>query len=213
MSEVRIAAEPRTEFGKGGARRTRRAGKVPAVLYGHGTDPLHLSLPARDFAHAIKGGGLNVLLTLDIAGGSELALPKAIQRDPIKGSIDHVDLVLVRKGERVTVSVQINLVGEIDRAAMLEHSAETILVEADATALPGHIDVDVSGLDAGATIHAKDVKLPAGTTLAEDGDKVIVHVIATPSSAQMEAEGSGDLSVADVEQAEEDAAAAEAAEA
>jgi len=211
VSEVRIAAEPRTEFGKGGARRTRRAGKVPAVLYGHGTDPVHIALPARDFAHAIKGGGLNVLLTLDIAGGAQLALPKAIQRDPIRGSIDHVDLVLVRKGERVTVDVQVVLVGEIDRAAMLEHSAETISVEADATELPGHIDVDVTGLEAGATIHARDVKLPAGTTLVEDGDKVIVHVINTPSSAQMEAEGSGDVSVADVEQAEEAAAAAEAA--
>ncbi|MDQ1723485.1 MAG: large subunit ribosomal protein [Frankiaceae bacterium] len=191
MSEVRIAAEPRTEFGKGGARRTRRAGKVPAVLYGHGTDPVHISLPSRDFAHAIKGGGLNVLLTLDIAGGSQLALPKAIQRDPIRGSIDHVDLVLVRKGERVTVDVHVVLVGDIDRAAMLEHSAETISVEADATELPNSIEVNVDGLTAGATIHARDVKLPAGTTLAEDGDKVIVHVINTPSAAQMESEGAG----------------------
>ena len=191
MSEVRIAAEPRTEFGKGGARRTRRAGKVPAVLYGHGTEPVHISLPSRDFAHAIKGGGLNVLLTLDIAGDSQLALPKAIQRDPIKGSIDHVDLVLVRKGERVTVDVHIVLVGDIDRAAMLEHSAETISVEADATELPNSIEVSVEGLSAGATIHARDVKLPAGTTLVEDGDKVIVHVINTPSAAQMESEGAG----------------------
>jgi large subunit ribosomal protein L25 len=191
VSEVRIAAEPRTEFGKGGARRTRRAGKVPAVLYGHGTEPVHISLPSRDFAHAIKGGGLNVLLTLDIAGGSQLALPKAIQRDPIRGSIDHVDLVLVRKGERVTVDVHVVLVGDIDRAAMLEHSAETISVEADATELPNSIEVNVDGLSAGATIHARDVKLPAGTTLAEDGDKVIVHVINTPSAAQMESEGAG----------------------
>jgi large subunit ribosomal protein L25 len=210
VSEVRIAAEPRTEFGKGGARRTRRAGKVPAVLYGHGTDPVHISLPSRDFAHAIKGGGLNVLLTLDIAGGSQLALPKAIQRDPIRGSIDHVDLVLVRKGERVTVDVHVVLVGDIDRAAMLEHSAETISVEADATELPNSIEVNVDGLSAGATIHARDVKLPAGTTLAEDGDKVIVHVINTPSAAQMESEGAGTTTEAAAAPVVDDEAPAEA---
>jgi large subunit ribosomal protein L25 len=208
VSEVRIAAEPRTEFGKGGARRTRRAGKVPAVLYGHGTAPLHIALPARDFAHAIKGGGLNVLLTIDLDGGAQLALPKAIQRDPIKGGIDHVDLVLVRKGERVTVDVQVVLVGEIDRGAMLEHSSETLSVEADATALPNSIEIDVTGLEAGATIHASDVKLPAGTTLAEDGGKIIVHVINTPSAAQMESEGSG--AAAPAEPVEVDEADAEA---
>ena len=111
--EVRIQAEPRTEFGKGGARRTRRAGKIPAVLYGHGTDPRHIALPAREFGHAIKGGG-NTLLTLQIDGGSELALPKAIQRDPIRGDYEHVDLLLVRRGEKVTVEVPVTLTGEAD---------------------------------------------------------------------------------------------------
>jgi large subunit ribosomal protein L25 len=211
VSEVRIAAEPRTEFGKGGARRTRRAGKVPAVLYGHGTAPVHISLPARDFAHAIKGNaGLNVLLSLDLDGSAQLALPKAIQRDPIKGSIDHVDLVIVNKGERVTVDVAVVLVGEISRDAMLEHTEDTLSVEADATALPNNIEVDVAGLGAGTSIHAKDVVLPSGVTLAADPEKVIVHIVVQPTSAQMEAEGSGDVSVADAEQAEEAAEAAEA---
>ena len=100
--EVRIQAEPRTEFGKGGARRTRRAGKIPAVLYGHGTDPRHIALPAREFSHAIKAGA-NTLLTLQLDGSSELALPKAIQRHPIRGDYEHVDLLLVRRGEKVTV--------------------------------------------------------------------------------------------------------------
>jgi large subunit ribosomal protein L25 len=213
VSEVRIAAEPRTEFGKGGARRTRRAGKVPAVLYGHGTAPVHISLPARDFAHAIKGGGLNVLLSLDLDGGAQLALPKAIQRDPIKGSIDHVDLVIVNKGERVTVDVAVVLLGEISRDAMLEHTEDTLSVEADATALPDRIEVDVAGLGAGTSIHAKDISLPSGVTLAGDPEKVVVHIVVQPTSAQMESEGSGDLSVTAAEQAEEAAAAAEAAEA
>ena len=207
MSEVRIAAQPRTEFGKGGARRTRRAGQVPAVLYGHGTDPVHISLPARDFAHAIKGqAGLNVLLSLDLAGGAQLALPKAIQRDPIKGSIDHVDLVLVTKGERVTVDVQVILTGDISRDAMLEHSAETLSVTADATSLPNSIEIDVEGLGAGATLHAKDVKLPAGIELAEDADKVIIHVVNKPTAEQMESEGSGNVATAEVvEEATEEA--------
>jgi large subunit ribosomal protein L25 len=204
VSEVRIAAEPRTEFGKGGARRTRRAGKVPAVLYGHGTAPVHIALPARDFAHAIKGSaGLNVLLSLDLGDGAQLALPKSIQRDPIKGSIDHVDLVVVNKGERVTVDVQLVLVGDISRDAMLEHQEETLAVEADATALPNNIELDVTGLAAGTSIHAKDVPLPTGVTLAGDPERVVVHVVVQPTAAQLQSEGSGEAATAIAETAGE----------
>jgi large subunit ribosomal protein L25 len=171
---------------------------------------VHIALPARDFAHAIKGeAGLNVLLTVELEGDAQLALPKAIQRDPIKGSIDHVDLVLVRKGERVTVDVHVVLVGDISRDAMLEHSAETIAVEADATKLPNSIEVDVDGLGAGATIHASQVTLPAGVTLSDDPEKVIVHVVTTPTAAKMESEGSG-TSTAPAAVADEEEAVVEA---
>ena len=124
--EVRIQAEPRTEFGKGGARRTRRAGKIPAVLYGHGTDPRHISLPAREFSHAIKGGA-NTLLTLQLDGTSELALPKAIQRHPIRGHYEHVDLLLVRRGEKVTVEVPVTL--SVEAEAGIEREAPTETAE------------------------------------------------------------------------------------
>ena len=121
MSEVKISAEPRTEFGKGGARRTRRAGKVPAVLYGHGEKPQHIALPAREFAAAIRHGGLNQVFTIDIVGGTgtTLALPKAIQRDPIKDTYEHVDLIIVKRGEKVQVDVPVTLTGEAARNTLV----------------------------------------------------------------------------------------------
>lgn len=192
MSEVRIAAEPRNEFGKGGARRTRRAGKVPAVLYGHGTDPRHIALPAREFAHAIKGdAGLNVLLTLDIAGEAQLALPKSVQRHPIKGDIEHVDLLVIERGERVRVDVAVHVVGETPRGGLLEHTSETVSVEADATQLPDAIEVDVTSLEIGQSVHAGDLALPAGATLADDAEKVVIHVLPAPTAAQLEADLGG----------------------
>ena len=125
MAEVRLLAETRTEFGKGGARRTRRAGKVPAVIYGHGADPRHVALPAREFANAIRHGGSNVLLTLDVDGGEQLAIPKAIQRHPIKGHFEHVDLLAVRRGEKVTIDVPITVVGDIVPGGLLNQEAPT----------------------------------------------------------------------------------------
>ena len=119
MSEVRLSAETRTEFGKGGARRTRRDGKVPAVIYGHGADPRHVALIARDFANAIRHGGTNVLLTLDIEGGEQLAIPKSIVRHPIKGYFEHIDLLAVRRGEKVTIDVAITVVGEVVPGGLL----------------------------------------------------------------------------------------------
>ncbi len=126
MSEVRLPAEPRTEFGKGGARRTRRAGKIPAVIYGHGADPRHVSLPAREFTNAVRHGGANVLLTLDLEGEEQLAIPKAIQRHAIKGTFDHVDLLAVRSGEKVTIDVPLLIIGDIVPGALLAQETTTI---------------------------------------------------------------------------------------
>jgi large subunit ribosomal protein L25 len=188
VSEVRITAEPRTEFGKGGARRTRRAGKLPAVLYGHGTDPRHISLPARDFEHALRTDGYNVLLSLDLEGGAELALPKSVQRDPVRGSIDHVDLILVRRGEKITVDVPVTLTGDAAPGGLVDQQLTVLSVEAEATHIPSGFEVSIEGLDIGQAIHAKDVPLPEGTTLAGDPETVVVHVMAAPTQEQLESE-------------------------
>ncbi|HEU5044119.1 MAG TPA: 50S ribosomal protein L25, partial [Nocardioidaceae bacterium] len=112
MSESKIQAEPRTEFGKGAARRIRRADKVPAVLYGHGTPPVHITLPGHETMLALKHGGVNALLTIVVEGKSQLALPKQVQRDPIKGFLEHLDLIVVKRGEKVTVEVPVHVVGD-----------------------------------------------------------------------------------------------------
>ena len=192
MAEVRISAEPRTEFGKGGARRTRRAGKVPAVLYGHGTDPRHISLPAREFERALHtDAGANVLLALSIEGSDELALPKSIQRDPVRGAIEHVDLILVRRGEKITVDVPIVLVGDVVPGGLVDLAANTISVQAEATHLPNQFEVSIEGLEIGSSIHAKELDLPSGTELVADPDSVVVHIMAAPTQEQVEAELAG----------------------
>ena len=191
MSEVRIAAEPRTEFGKGGARRTRRAGKVPAVLYGHGSDVRHIALPARELMHAFKSeGGANVLLSLDLPDGRELALPRQVQRDPLRGDLTHIDLLLVRRGEKVAVDVPIVLVGEAPAAkagGALDQQATFLHVEAEATHIPAQFEVDISGLTeiGGHGILARDVTLPEGSTLLSDPEAIVVHVVgATPEEPE-----------------------------
>ncbi|HXA63021.1 MAG TPA: 50S ribosomal protein L25/general stress protein Ctc [Streptosporangiaceae bacterium] len=184
MSEVRIAAEPRTEFGKGAARRTRRAGRVPAVLYGHGTDPQHISLPGHDLMLALKTP--NVLLRVEgLAGGAELALPKDVQKDPLKGFLEHIDLLLVKLGEKVTVEIPIQLNGEIQSGAQLNQEMVQISVEAEATHIPQVVELDIDGLAPGAVIHAKDLKLPAGVTLAGDEDALVLQVV-EPKAAEAE---------------------------
>jgi large subunit ribosomal protein L25 len=187
VSEVRIAAEPRTEFGKGGARRTRRAGKVPAVIYGHGQAPRHIALPAREFAHAIKHG-INTLLTIELDGGTELALPKAIQRDPLKGTFDHVDLLLVRRGEKVSVEIPVVLVGEADKEGLVNQDLAVLAVEAEATHIPENVEVSIEGLAIGGQVLAKDVTLPRGVTLETDPEALVVSIMAAPTAAQVEAE-------------------------
>ena len=184
MPEVKIAAEARTEFGKGAARRTRREGKVPAVLYGHGTDTRHLSLPGHALMLALKTP--NVLLLLEgLKSGSELALPKAVQRDPVRGFLEHVDLILVRRGEKVTVEVPIRVTGEIAPGeVILNQLLVQIPVEADATNIPQGIDVDVEGLELGQAVHAGDLKLPAGVTLQVEPDTLVLAVIAQQAAEE-----------------------------
>jgi len=187
VPEVHIAAETRTEFGKGAARRTRRGGRVPAVLYGHGTETRHLSLPGHELMLALKTP--NVLLYLDgLKNGSEIALPKAVQRDPIKNVIEHVDLILVRRGEKVTVEVPIRVAGDIAPDGMLDQQLVQIAVEAEATSIPQGIDVDVDGMEIGAAVHAGDLKLPRGVTLQVDPETLVLHVIAQPTAEEPAAE-------------------------
>lgn len=186
MPEVRIATEPRTEFGKGAARRIRRDAKVPAVLYGHGAEPRHISLPGHELMLALKTA--NVLLTLDIEGKDELALPKDVQRDPIRGFLEHVDLVVVRRGEKVTVDIPVHVVGDAAPETLVNLDLNTLSVEAEATHIPTGVDVSVEGLGVGDQIHAGDLTLPEGTTLATDPDALIVAVTAAPTAEQLEAE-------------------------
>lgn len=187
MPEVRIAAEPRSEFGKGAARQVRREGRVPGVLYGHGTDTRHVSLPGHDLLLALRTP--NVLILLDgLPGGSQLALPKAVQRDPIRGSIDHVDLILVRRGEKVTVDIPVQVSGEVAPDGMLDQQLIQIPVEAEATNIPSGVEVDVEGMEIGTSVHAGDLQLPAGTTLAVDPEVLVLHVIAAPTAEQIEAD-------------------------
>jgi large subunit ribosomal protein L25 len=187
VSEVRIVAESRTEFGKGPARRTRRAGKVPAVLYGHGDKPRHYSLPGHELMLALKHDA-NALLALQTEDGEQLALPKVVVRDPIKRTLEHVDLVAVRRGEKVTVEVPITLIGDATPDTLVDQQTMTLTIEADATKLPDHVEVSIAGLEVGAHVSAKDVVLPDGTTLAQDPEHVIVQGLATPSAEAIEAE-------------------------
>ncbi|MFF8832593.1 50S ribosomal protein L25/general stress protein Ctc [Streptomyces sp. NPDC015131] len=178
MSEVKIPAATRTEFGKGAARRIRRADQVPGVLYGHGTQPLHLTLPGHELLLALRTP--NVLISLDIDGKTnELAIPKAVQRDPLKGFLEHVDLLLVKRGEKVTVEVPVQAEGELAPGGnLLEHVLNALPVEAEATHIPESFTVSVEGLEAGASVLAKDVPLPKGVTLAVEEDAVVLQVLA-----------------------------------
>ena len=187
MSEVRIAAEPRTEFGKGPSRRIRAANKVPAVLYGHGEQPRHFTLPGHELMLALKHDA-NALLTLQTEDGDQLALPKVIVRDPIRNTLEHVDLVAVRKGERVTVEVPIVLVGEAAPETLVDQQTLTLTISADATQLPDHLELSIDRKRAGSSLSAGDVKLPSGTTLSQDPEHVIVAFLGVQSEEELEAE-------------------------
>lgn len=190
MPEVQIIAEPRAEFGKGAARRVRRDGKVPAILYGHGTDTRHVTLPGHELMMALKTS--NVLIRLEgLPGGHQLALPKAVQRDPIRGSVEHVDLVLVKHGEKVVVEVPVQIVGEVFSGGLLDQQLIQIGVEAEATNIPQAIEVDVTDMEIGVAIHASDLKLPPGVSLTAEPEALILHVLAAPTAEQVEADLAG----------------------
>ena len=174
MAEITINGVVRTEFGKGASRRARRDGLVPAVIYGHGEKPQHITLPARELGVALKQS--NVLLDIVIDGKTELTLPKAIVRHPLKQILEHIDLVLVRRGEKVVVAVPIHTVGEHDRDGVLEHVNNTIDVRVEATAIPSFIELNIAGLAAGTSLYAGDVVLPAGVELESDVKMIVVHL-------------------------------------
>ena len=208
MADFRLLAEPRTEFGKGSARRTRREGRIPAVLYGHGQDVVHLSLPAREFAAALRNGGGNVLLTVVLDGKEQLALTKAVQRDPLTRRHEHVDLILVRRGEKTTVDVPVVIVGEPGPDVISNHQLNFVSIEADATRLPESIEADITGRAVGENITAGDLSLPAGATLVTDPDALVIGFLGAPSAAELEAE----LEEAEAEAGIEREESAEAAE-
>jgi len=203
VPEVKLTAELRTEFGKGAARRIRRAHKVPAVLYGHGTDPIHITLPGHETLLALRTN--NALLSIDVDGRSQLALPKQVQRDPLKHTIEHVDLVLVRSGEKVTVDVAIHVEGEAAPETLVVVDRNSIPIEAEATHIPTQIVVSIEGLSAGTLVLAKDLTLPSGSVLGIDPETLIVNVTGAQSEAAAEAELAEAEAEAGIEREESDA--------
>ena len=205
--KVVLAADKRTEFGKGAARRARAAGKIPAVLYGHGADPVHVLLPGHDTMMAVKHS--NALLTITSPDGEHLAIAKDVQRDPVRRSIEHVDLLLVRKGEKITVDVMVHLEGETVPGTIHVLENSTLSILAEATNLPESIVVNIDGLDDGDKIIAGDVALPEGSELATDPAQLVVAVSVPRTSAEDEA---ADVAAAEEADAASDAAAEESAE-
>lgn len=197
MSEVRLAAEARTEFGKGAARRTRRAGKIPAVLYGHGSDPKHLALPAIEFARVVREHGQNAVLTLEIDSASELALTKTVTTHPIKNYIEHVDLLLVQRGEKVNVEVPVVINGEAQPGTLVTQDATTIEVSVEALHIPEQFEVSIDGAEAGTQILAKDVTLPSGAELVTDAETLIVAVNVAPTAGDLDGEGEAEATEAE----------------
>ncbi|MCV2489566.1 50S ribosomal protein L25/general stress protein Ctc [Geodermatophilus sp. YIM 151500] len=188
MADFRLVAERRTEFGKGSARRTRREGRVPAVLYGHGQDVVHLSLPAREFAAALRNGGSNALLTVVLDGKEQLALTKDVQRDPLTRVHEHADLLIVRRGEKVTVDVPVVVTGEPAAETLVSVELNTVSIQVAATAIPESIEVDVTGRGAHEGVTGADLRLPSGATLLTDADALVVNLMAAPTAEALEAE-------------------------
>ncbi|MFW0797704.1 50S ribosomal protein L25/general stress protein Ctc [Gordonia sp. CPCC 205515] len=184
----KLAVQVRTDKGKGAARRTRREGNVPAVLYGHGTDPQHLTLPARDLATILRNNGTNAVIDLDIEGTSQLALTKQVDVHPIRSYIEHVDLLVIRRGEKVTVEVNVVVEGDAAPGTLVVQDANTIEIEADALSIPEQITVSVEGKEAGLSVHAGDVELPEGVTLITDPEALVVAVNEAPTAADLEEE-------------------------
>jgi large subunit ribosomal protein L25 len=188
MATEKIPAETRTEFGKGAARRIRRDDKIPAVIYGHGNDPVHVTLPGHSTMMALKHGGANALLELEIEGKDQLALTKAVQIDPIRRVIEHIDFVAVRRGEKVTVDVPVHLEGEAGPETLVVTDNATVQIEAEATAIPENIVISIEGLEAGTQILAGQLELPSGATLLTDPETLVVNITEQVSEEALEAE-------------------------
>ncbi|GAA1917073.1 50S ribosomal protein L25/general stress protein Ctc [Nocardioides lentus] len=213
MASEKITAETRTEFGKGAARRIRRADKVPAVIYGHGNDPVHLTLPGHATWLALKNGGANALLEIEVDGSTQLALTKQVQTDPIRRTLEHIDFVAVRRGEKVTVDVPVTVVGEAGPETLVVTESGTISIEAEATNIPETIEVSVEGAEVGTQISAADVQLPEGSELLTDPEALVVNVTNAPTAAEVEAELEEAEAEAGIERDESDEELAEQAEA
>ena len=188
MSSEKITAEKRTEFGKGAARRIRREHKIPAVVYGHGGEPIHLSLPGHETMMALKHHGPNALLELSIEGATQLALTKQVQIDDVRRVIEHVDFIAVKAGEKVTVEIPIVTVGDAAPETLVTTENTTIALEVEATHVPESVEVSVEGAEAGTQITAGDLVLPSGAVLAADPELLVVHISAAQSAAALEAE-------------------------
>jgi large subunit ribosomal protein L25 len=188
VAEARIDAETRTEFGKGAARRTRRAGRIPAVLYGHGTAPQHLSLPELEFKRVVREQGRNAVLTLNIGGTPQLALTKTVVQHPIRPYIEHVDLLVISRGEKVEVEVQVVVTGDAAPGTLVTQELNTLLVEADVSSIPESIEVSVEGAAIGTQLLAGGLPLPEGTELKTDPEALVANVVAAPSEADLEAQ-------------------------
>ncbi len=186
MSEIKLVAERRTAFGKGAARKTRRAGKIPAVLYGHGTDPVHIALPGHDTMLALKNA--NALLSIEVEGNIQLALARDVQRDPIRPIIEHIDLVIVRRGEKVTVDIPVRVEGEAESGTVVTTDYTSVQLLVEATDIPSAVEISIEGLPAGSQLHASDLVLPKGAELVTDADALLVNVT-IPSAEPAEGEG------------------------
>ncbi|MEI7716336.1 MAG: 50S ribosomal protein L25/general stress protein Ctc [Mycobacterium sp.] len=204
-----LPATVRTETGKGASRRARRNGMIPAVLYGHGDAPQHLELPGRDFASVLRHSGTNAVLTLDIEGREQLALTKALEIHPIRRSIQHADLLVVRRGEKVVVEVSVVIEGEAESGTLVTQDATHIEIEAEALSIPEHLTLSIDGAAPGTQFTAGQVPLPAGVTLIADPDLLVVNVVIAPTAEDLAEEGAGEASTAEPEA---EAAAAAAAE-
>lgn len=191
MSEVKLSAQPRNEFGKGAARRLRREHLVPAVLYGHGSEPVHVALPGHATMLALKHS--NALLQIELNGDSQLALPKDVQRHPIRSTIEHVDLLVVRRGEKVTVDVPLHLTGDAAPGGQVNVELTTLSVETEATSIPESIEHSIEGIEVGTQLHAGQITLPSGTTLVTDAETIVLVVAdATRSADGAEAAAEGE---------------------
>ncbi|MCW1958699.1 MAG: 50S ribosomal protein L25/general stress protein Ctc [Mycobacterium sp.] len=188
----KLTVEIRTRTGKGASRQARREGKFPAVLYGHGTEPQHLELNAHDFAAVLRHSGTNAVLSLQIDGKEQLALTKALDIHPIKRSITHADLIIVKRGEKVTVEVPVALEGEAASGTLVTQDATTIEIEAEALSIPESLSVSIEDAEEGTQILAGDITLPSGVTLVSDPEMLVVNIVAAPSAEEMDAEGGGE---------------------